>query len=272
MTEVPSIRDDFADGANPHWNRFAVGHAWVQEEKGLIRFVVGPVPENGTSFTSDAELSDYRLYERGTWPWRPPLRMTVRARSSDPTGALIGTMGFGFWNFTFTTTDQVASSPQAVWFFYASPQSYMTLQGNPDLGHGWRAQVLNGPPEDELMMKIANWTWTKLHCLRPLMYALAKHEMGEGEALIQASMVDWHTYRFDWLKDRVDFYVDDEPIYTVPTSPQGPLGFVAWLDNTMMNMSEGRFSFSHLASPKSQSIEMSEVSIEHLDAESLTSG
>jgi len=40
---------------------------------------------------SDAQLDDYHGLRRGQWPWRPPLRMSVRARASqaEPVGTAV---------------------------------------------------------------------------------------------------------------------------------------------------------------------------------------
>jgi hypothetical protein len=42
---------------------------------------------------------------------------------------------------------------------------------------------------------------------------------------------DWHEYTLDWENDSARFYVDDLLVLQVPRPPQGPLGFVAWIDN-----------------------------------------
>src|SRR5439155_18563952 len=77
---MKSIHDSFAAGALPYWNRFLVGRAWLEDRTaGSLRFLLGPA---GSESLSDVELNDHRLFAPGRWPWRPPLRMTVRARAS----------------------------------------------------------------------------------------------------------------------------------------------------------------------------------------------
>ncbi len=81
---------------------------------------------------SNAQVDDYRGLSRRRFPWRPPAKLTVRARFSHPAGHLKGTAGFGFWNDPFLMTGaRLPALPQAIWFFYASPPSDMRL----DLAH-----------------------------------------------------------------------------------------------------------------------------------------
>src|SRR5262249_16439419 len=101
---------------------------------------------------TDAQIDDYGNLPRAKFPWRPPLRMQVIARSSLPAATqshrggsvdmLRGTAGFGFWNYPFSVKGDILMLPEAVWFFYASPPSNMALvPGFP--GYGWKAQVVH---------------------------------------------------------------------------------------------------------------------------------
>jgi hypothetical protein len=264
-----NIHDTFADGALPYWNRFAVGRAWIVEQFGALRFVLGPVKVETLPATSlaqalsDVELNDHRLYERGRWPWRPPLRLMVRARASHGQDQLLGTAGFGFWNAPFGAGNAAADSPQAVWFFHASPPSFMSMSNN-GAGNGWRAQVLNAPRVPKFIVLLGGLAWYVLKPLRPLFYRAAQTQVGGGEVLISASLTEWHTYRLDWLRDQVDFFVDEQKIFTSHSSPRGALGFVAWLDNSMLSVRDGDIRFGNLDVPERQWFELSEVKIEGL--------
>ncbi|MCA1553683.1 MAG: hypothetical protein LC737_04825 [Chloroflexi bacterium] len=256
-----TIHERFADGALPVWNRFAVGRARVEEQPGALRFAMGPAPAGGLS---DAELNDFRLYPRGKWLWRPPLRMSVRARASHDAQALVGTAGFGFWNAPFTLDGSATDSPQAVWFFHASPPSHMSL--SPDgAGSGWRAQVLNAPHVPAWTVALGNLVWA-IAPLRPLLCRAAQSQVSGGECVIRASLAEWHTYRLDWLPAGVDFWVDESQIFSTPSSPRGPLGFVAWLDNSMLRLRDGEFTFANLEVPEREWFELGEVRIEPLDS------
>ena len=253
-----AVHDDFTTGASPYWNRFAVGSAWVQAEQGVLRLVAGPAAAGSLT---DVELNDHRLFPRGGWPWRPPLRMTVRARASHPADALTGTAGFGFWNSPFGASNDTLAAPQALWFFHASPPSYMSLarEGH---GTGWRAQVLNAPQVPRPVVVAGALAWFLLKPLRPLFYRAAATQVGGGEAPVPQSLTAWHTYRIDWLRARAEFWVDDQRVFQTTSVPRGPLGFVAWIDNSMLNVSQGAFAFGNLAIEERQWLELSGVHIE----------
>src|SRR5713226_10275832 len=101
---------------------------------------------------TDAQIDDYGRLPRWKFPWKPPVRMEVRARSSLPAATLTGsedqantlrgTAGFGFWNYPFSVRGDILMLPEAIWFFYASPPSNMALVPNVP-GWGWKAQVVH---------------------------------------------------------------------------------------------------------------------------------
>ena len=254
------IRDSFASGVLPYWNRFGVGSAWLEEEPGMARFVLGPAPAGRLS---DIELNDHRLYARGRWPWRPPLRMSVRARASHPAGQIIGTAGFGFWNAPFAESNDALESPQAVWFFHASPPSHLSMSPKGP-GSGWRAQCINTPRVPKWAVLLGGAAWVVLKPLRPLFYRAAQSQVGGGELALPLRFDEWHAYRLEWLRERVDFFVDDQKIYSTASSPRGPLGFVAWMDNSMLSLQAGSMDFGNLEVPQRQWLELSEVVIEAL--------
>jgi Glycosyl hydrolases family 16 len=254
----PSVHERFASGVLPYWNRFAVGAAWLEEQQGILRLVAGPAPADSLS---DVELNDHRLYPRGRWPWRPPLRMTVRARASHNAESLIGTAGFGFWNAPFGSSNDSVDAPQALWFFHASPPSFLSMTSD-GYGTGWRAQALNAPRVPRLVIMAGALAWLVLKPLRPWFYRAAATQVGGGEAPVTQPLKEWHTYRIDWLPGLAEFWVDDERVFHTTSAPRGPLGFVAWIDNSMLNVSEGTFTFGNLALPEQQWLEFSGVSIE----------
>jgi hypothetical protein len=259
----PAINDRFVSGVLPYWNRFAVGSAWLQEQPGLLRLVAGPAPANSLS---DVELNDHRLFTRGQWPWRPPLRMTVRARASHNAESLAGTAGFGFWNAPFGAGNDAVDAPQALWFFHASPPSHLSMRRDGH-GAGWRAQVLNAPRVPRIIILAGALAWFALKPLRPWFYRAASNQVGGGEAPVPQPLTEWHTYRIDWLPALVEFWVDDRLVFSTTSAPRGPLGFVAWADNSMLNVNDGAFTFGNLALPEQQWLELSEVSIEPVHPE-----
>lgn len=185
----------------------------------------------------DAQIDDYGQLARAAFPWRPPLQMTVRARSSLPAtphaDCLRGTAGFGFWNYPFSVRGDILMLPEAIWFFYASPPSDMALvPGVP--GCGWKAQVIHSMRPGALLATLPTalatvWGWMTKNT-RPAARWLQRLS-GAHEALLNVDMTTWHTYTLDWSSSAAVFQVDGVEVLRVPQPPTRALGFVAWLDN-----------------------------------------
>ncbi len=258
------IDDHFARGALPYWVRFAIGHADIEQAPGVARFVVDGAEEGQLS---DAEIDDHRTAPRFKLPWMPPLRMTVRARMSHCAGEMLGTAGFGFWNDPFDWVGNVQAPPNALWFFYASPQSDMTFTPN-GRGNGWKAATLNGGSAAGLTMALGNFIF-RLPGMSKLIFRLAQTRLtAQEQNLDEVALTDWHTYRIDWLPRAAIFFVDDSEVLRAPSPPNVPMGFVAWVDNNCTTMGPGReFSFMRLSIQQRQWMELSSVRIESLTSE-----
>ncbi len=192
---------------------------------------------------TNAQIDDYGQRKRADFPWRPPLRMEVRARSSHPAAttrssgddraSLHGTAGFGFWNYPFSVRGDVLMVPESLWFFYASPPSNMALVPRIP-GWGWKAQVVHSLRLDALVAVAPlalSAAWARLTGeSRPAQRWLQRLS-GASEALLSAPMQEWHTYVIEWLPEAATFWVDDQLVLRATQPPPGPLGFVAWLDN-----------------------------------------
>lgn len=256
------IDDRFERGASPYWVRFAVGHAEVEREPGLLRFTVEGAEQGQLS---DAEIDDHRTVPRHRLPWTPPLRMTVRARTSHPSGQLLGTAGFGFWNDPFDWVGNVQVPPNALWFFYASAPSDMAFV--PDIaGQGWKAALLNGGRADRLTMAVGNLAF-QLPGMSKLVFRLAQTRVGAHELVLSSvDLTEWHEYQIDWFEGEARFSVDGKQVLCAPNPPRVPLGFVAWVDNNYAVMGPGRhFAFGRIAVPHRQWMELAQVRIEKVD-------
>src|SRR5947209_17129443 len=141
--------DDFTKPLDPRWTQTCVGGGYLSIEDSVLR--MGFAAAQQGQYT-DAQIDDYGERIRSDFPWRLPLRMEVRARSSqaaatststpESANMLRGTAGFGFWNYPFSVRGDILMLPEAIWFFYASPPSNMALvPGVP--GWGWKAQVVH---------------------------------------------------------------------------------------------------------------------------------
>lgn len=258
------IDDKFERGASPYWVRFATGHAEIEYAPGVLRFAEEGAEEGKLS---DAEIGDYRAVSKAKLPWAPPVRMTVRARMSHRAGEMLGTAGFGFWNDPFDWIGNVQVPPNALWFFYASPQSDMAFAPNVR-GNGWKGATLNGGRADGLTMTIGNFLF-RLPGMSQLVFRLAQTRIAAHERVLDdVALTDWHTYRIDWLPREAIFFVDDVEVFRAPNPPTVPMGFVAWVDNNCTTMGLGReFSFTRLSIQQRQWMELGRVCVEHLTTE-----
>ena len=232
--------EDFSQKLGSHWTQTCIGGGSLSLRDAALRMEL-PVVEPGTY--ADAQIDDYAGLARAAFPWHPPLRMAVRARSSLPAAQpestiasnpmLRGTAGFGFWNYPFSLRGDILFLPEAVWFFYASPPSNMALvPGIP--GWGWKAQVIHSMRLDALAATIPtalSTVWGRISGETRHAERWLQTLSGAREALIATTMDDWHTYTLEWHSHEARFWVDEELILIAPQPPTRPLGFVAWLDN-----------------------------------------
>ncbi len=244
------------------------GQVTFEAQTGRGRLWVPPTPAR---HYTNAQLDDYHGLTRGArrlgrprFAGGPPAHLSLRARTSHP--APIGTLGFGFWNEPFSVSGSVLSTPNVVWFFYASPPSDMALApGVP--GWGWKAATLNTGRLPGLLLApaaLAAIALTRVPGLgRPVM-ALARKFAVAHEALLTAAALDqWHHYQLDWQPGAAVFAVDGVERLRAPAPPTRPLGFVMWIDNQYAIASEaGRFGFGVQPLPEAQWLEIEDFRLE----------
>ena len=235
----------------------------------------------------DAQLDDYSQLPRHKFPHRT-LSLSLRAKASSSSAA--GTWGFGLWNDPFGLSLGFGGSPfrlpalpNAVWFFYASKENYLSFKspsatppasrnGGSALGevaaNGFMAQTFRSPKfhpllflaglalpfsrktTRKLLSKVIDEDgislWSPTACCR---------DMQEQAPALQSHSVDvtqWHAYRLEWSPKRVLLEVDDVPVLETLVSPRGPLGVVIWIDNQYAAFTpEGRISFGVLEGKES---------------------
>src|SRR5216684_3945614 len=232
--------DDFSQSIDQRWVQTCVGGGSLHIVDSALRMEFQSA-QRGQYV--DAQIDDYGSRVRANFPWTPPLRMEVRARSSHAAATasstvenapiLRGTAGFGFWNYPFSVRGDILMLPEAIWFFYASPPSNMALvPGVP--GWGWKAQVVHSMRLGALTAAVpAALTagWARLTGeTQPAQRWLQKLS-GAQEALLNVEMNNWHTYVLEWRHSMTHFWVDGTLVLSAPQPPTRPLGFVAWLDN-----------------------------------------
>ncbi len=259
--------DSFPPGLDlaPPWRTFVKGDGALEPTGETLRFV----NNNAVStYYTNAQIDDYQGLARRDFLWRPPLKMTVRARFSHPAGQLRGTAGFGFWNDPFLMTGaRWPALPRAAWFFYSSPPSNMKLALNTP-GPGWKAATIDAArwsfyallPTAPLAVPLINF-----RPLYRLLWPIGQRAIHVDEALVPAAMTGWHMYSLTWLDDTVHFAVDGKTILTARSAPRGPLGFVLWLDNQSLVVTPwGRFSYRLLDAPGQQWLEVDHLEIKNL--------
>jgi len=257
------VREDFASPLDSRWQRYLRGGGCLVNSGTALRFVN---PDTTADDYTDAQIDDYQGQPRRRFPWRPPLRMTVRARFSHPCGVLSGTAGFGFWNDPFMMTGRRwPTLPRALWFFYASPPSNMKLDLHTP-GRGWKAATLDALrwpfflllPTAPLAIPLMN-----VRALYRRLWPVAQRAIGVWEGLVAVDMTDWHRYVIEWDMGQARFYVDDMLVLDSDASPRGPLGFVMWLDNQYAIVTPwGRLGYGLLDAPGQQWMEVDVLMIE----------
>ncbi len=232
--------DDFTDGIDQHWTQTCIGAGILATTDSALRMGFSSVTQG---HYNDAQIDDYGGRVRAAFPWKPPLRMIVRSRSSheaalpDSTGEsqniLRGTAGFGFWNYPFSVRGDILMLPESIWFFYASPPSNMALvPGIP--GWGWKAQVVHSMRAEALAAVVPTaftTLWGRVTGNTKPASRWMQRLSGASEAILPVTMTEWHTYALEWRESAATFWVDDALVLHVPQPPTRPLGFVAWLDN-----------------------------------------
>ena len=263
---VHGLDEQFVGELGPRWTRTTPGGGTLSVAGPALRLALPAGARAGRY--SDAQIDDYDHLPPKRFPWRPPLRMEVRARASHlvhpttaaPDGAadtdgpqryLRGTAGFGFWNYPLSLSGAVLRLPEAVWFFAASPPSNMALvPGVP--GWGWKAQVVHAQRLGAVGWGLAAAPavlWARVTGREGMAGRLVRRVSGAAEAPLAADLRVWHEYVIEWRRERARFLVDGAEVLSVPEPPGGPLGFVAWIDNQYaVATPRGAFRFGTLAS------------------------
>jgi hypothetical protein len=253
--------DGFDEGAEPYWERYVTGRAEMSLGNGAVRLTVAGASRDSLS---DAEFGDYRRITRARLPWRPPLRMSVRARFSDQPAQLRGTAGFGFWNAPGDASRPLVAAPNALWFFHNGPESDM--RWTPEArGWGWRAEMLNFGTYPAPLVTLGALL-VSLPGIGRLAASAATSRARTAVLPIDASLecTRWHDYTILWFGESAMFGIDDRLLGIVRHPPGVGLGFVAWMDNQRATISPGGNAWFDLMDvPQRQWLEIDHVSIWH---------
>jgi len=243
-----------------------------------------------------AQLDDYTKTPRGRFPLRFPLSLSLSARASST--SIAGTWGFGLWNDPFGLSlgfggnpFRLPALPNAVWFFGASKESYLSFRGastapttnggsappsgtsQREAANGFIAQTFRSPKFNPLLILAGLALPFSRKLTRRILgrvidedgLQLWRHEAQHQAVGVQSQGVDptqWHKYRLDWRERRVSFEVDDLQVFESHVSPHPPLGLVIWLDNQYAAFTpEGKIGFGVLENIEPAWLEIRELGI-----------
>lgn len=239
-------------------------------EGGALRLKIAGVPKGSYSL---AQLDDYTGLPRRAFCWQPPLtlRADLRAHPRD----LPGTWGLGLWNDPFSLslgmgggTRRFPVLPQSAWFFFASPENYLSLQDNQPafgaLAGVWQSWALPAP-----LLALLAVPALPLLTYAPaarLLRRAARKFVRQSAYRLPHNPCEWHTYQINWHVHHTQLCVDGEIVLDTPLSPRPPLGFVLWLDNQYMAWQpNGKLSAGTLASAADGWIEVKNLFCKQLD-------
>lgn len=221
-------------------------------------------------FYADAQLDDTQNLARGSLRWKPPLRFSIRARTSIPDP--LGTFGFGFWNDPFSLSlgmggaaRKLPAAPQYAWFFYGSPPLDLPLaEGVP--GSGWKAATLAFREMPSLLLAPIAAGGGLLAAFPPTRrwaFRQARRFYQAEERLLGIDPSAWHAYSMEWSLSSVRFFVDGAEVLRSTHPPAPPLGLVLWIDNQYAVASvEKGFGFGVLPLEREQTLELEDARIE----------
>lgn len=261
----PGVHARFSDGVAPYWRQTASGSAFLKTRtSGLL---LGNHRTSSQVYTN-AQIDDYHSLPRPHFPWRPPLRLSIRARFSHNSGQLSGTAGFGFWNHPLRLTrPRSLALPQALWFFYAGPPAHMPMTLTQP-GWGWKASTIDTRTGRFLanapLFALTSPLLRAPSLCRSLWPSVQKAAM-IAEQLVPAPMADWHVYTIDWQHNRVNFFLDGRLLLESDRAPAGPLGLVIWIDNQFLQFAPwGRFRWGLVPKEEVQGLEIDWLAVETL--------
>jgi hypothetical protein len=266
MSWIGSVKDSRPEPQSGWASRcrpFLAGVGRIESGPNSARLILPPC----TSIEyADAQIDDYAGLRRAQYAHRPPLRLSLRARFSHD--AMRGTAGFGFWNNPFGAQSKFPALPQAIWFFYASPPSNMALALDVP-GPGWKTAMIDASRAQAKLWAFAAPLVTVL-CRSQRLYRRVwprvQRALGINEACItfaRGDITDWHTYVLEWGTVNAHWWVDEQLVLEALTSPRGPLGFVAWIDNQYAVVTpQGKLRFGLIDAPFEQWIEIADVALE----------
>ena len=206
---------------------------------------------------SNAMITTYRSRQDFTFTSGTRLELTAHLE-----GELHGTAGFGFWNHPYGLGMRL---PRAIWFFFSSSPSEMSLAMDVP-GRGFKAAVfdaqrwlfyllLPAAPIGMLLMRFPAF-YRRL-------WPVGQRAIGVDEAMLDGGLLlKPRRYTIDWNDLSVSFKIDDEMVLTTRHVPRGKLGLVAWIDNQYAVITpQGKFHFGLVDVPGRQRLVLDKIAL-----------
>lgn len=249
----------------PQWARTEMNGSSVRLAEGgnAWRFTNFP----GVRGYTNAQLDDYRGAGSLNFRWEVGSSLTLQARFSRGIDRLRGTAGFGFWNAPFGPgTGYRPRLPQAAWFFFASEPTDLPLAPLGTPGRGWFAATIDATRPSALLwapFALKVLLLNQFQWFRRRVWPLVRRSLSISFASLEHDLTAWHQYHLKWAADRCVFSVDEEPLLITPRIPQGPMGFVCWIDNQyLVATPRGKLGWGTLVLEEEQWLEIRDVRLE----------
>lgn len=217
-----------------------------------------------------AQLDDYGYVRRSKFKIQKKMKLELTARASNK--KLPGTWGFGIWNDPLSMG--ILSSlrgfrwpamPQAAWFFYAGPGSYLSLRN--DLpAEGWIASTFNSTRRSllSLSMRLPLLPLIFIPSVNKKLRNYLSSIILQDAETIPVKVTEWNRYALVWEPERSIFKVNGEKVLDTKTSPNAPLGIVIWIDNQYAAWTpEGRIRYGMSGSSHPSWIELKNLLVEY---------
>lgn len=204
------------------------------------------IPSGDSSAYRFAQIDDYAGLARKNFPHHS-LTLSLRARTS--AFPLAGTWGFGLWNDPFGMSlgfggnkFRIPALPNAVWFFGASKENYLSFQENQP-ANGFIAQSFRSPKFDFKLIPAGFFFPFSRKQARKFLRKIIK----EDSKTIDVDTTQWHSYKLEWNQNHAIWFVDDMKILESQIIPKSHLGLVIWIDNQFASFTpDGKIGFGVL--------------------------
>ncbi len=153
--------------------------------------------------------------------------------------------------------------PNAAWFFFASPENYLSLRD--DLpAHGNLAANFRSTNIPAVLMSPFALA-VPLLALPPVARLLRRlgRRFVEQEAVnLALDVTERHQYEIEWGTGQVSFRVDEQLVLRTNIVQHSPLGLVIWIDNQYAALPpNGRLRYGTLAHSESAWIEIDKLQV-----------